>query len=201
MTIRRIALLLLCGGLLLIGSCFMGSSILFLESDAVKNPNLIVNPSFETKASDKQILPKGWFLMGGSRDKAEVIVCDTTTYVSGKQSLKIQGTENTVMIVSDAFRIEGQAGYFIKGSARSNSDYGPQVKIRFVAYSEAGTIRNTFTKRIRTSHEWHKGSISAGFLKSDVHFGRVLIIIPPTDEEPVWIDDIGAFQVHHFPID
>ena len=201
MKIRRFVFLLLLVCLLLISSCFMGSSILFLESDALKKPNLIVNSSFETDANADHIMPKGWFLMGGSKDKPASISCDVSTSVSGTQSLRISGMDSSVMIVSDAFRIEGQGGYFIKGSAKSTKEYGPLVKIRFVAYSEAGTVRNTFTKRIRTSDEWRKGTISAGFLKPNVRFGRVIIIVPPTEDETIWIDDIGAYQVHHFPID
>lgn len=199
---RKLLVSLLSIGILFcLNSCYRVSTILFLESDAKDKPNLVYNPSFEPNPEGDQRMPLGWLLMGSSRDLREPITCDSTQSLIGTCALKIEKSDKHLMIISDAFRIDSQAGYYIKASAKSISERGPNLKLRFIAYSEAGTIRNTFRGRMRTGNSWRKTSISAGFLKQNARFGRILIIVPPTNEDTIWIDDIGCYQVHHFRID
>ena len=201
MSIKNILFLAACiVALLLLNSCFMGSSILFLESDAEGKPNLILNPEFDTDPQSSQSMPQGWMLMGSSRNNEASICCDRAVFLAGTQSLRIKNSRKHLMIISDAFRINGQSGYYIKASAKSTNLRGSKIKLHFIAYNAAGNIRNTFKSSLWTTDNWKKTTISAGFLKKDVNFGRVLIIVPPTEDETIWIDDLGCFQVHHFGI-
>ncbi len=201
MSIKRTLFLASCMiALFLLNSCFMGSSILFLESDTIGKPNLILNPGFDSDPQGTGSMPQGWMLMGSARSTEKQICCDKSDFLTGKQSLKIENSGKHLMIISDAFRISGQGGYYVKASAKSSSVRGPRVRLHFIAYNAAGNIRNTFKSSLWTTRDWKNTTISAGFLKKDVSFGRVLIIVPPTEDETIWIDDLGCYEVHHFGI-
>lgn len=186
--------------MLLLSSCFVGSSLLFLESETTDKPNLVFNPGFELTPQEKR-MPSGWLLIDSTRELEEPIACDTLQALEGKYSLRIEKSNKHQIIVSDAFPINSQSGYFIKASARSTAERGPKIKLRFITYNNSGKIRNKFSTSIRSNQNWKKSSISAGFLKSDAMFGRVLLQIPPTNGETLWIDGVGCYRVHFFPID
>ncbi len=195
---KRALLLSAAIALLLISSCFMGSTILFLEKDTLGKPNLLLNPWFDSNADENSFMPEGWILMGASQEKPEGACFDEVDFLTGSRSLKISKSDKFLMLVSESFRIDRYGGFFARASAKSDSEEGPQLRLRFLAYNESGTIRNTFNTRMKTGKEWSKHTISAGFLKPDVYFGRIIILIPPTGEDTIWIDDIACFEVHRF---
>lgn len=186
--------------LTLVSGCFMGSTILFLEKDAIGKPNMLANPGFAKDPKLEQTMPHGWLLMGADQASGTEVSCDNMQSIVGENSLKIEKSTRHLMIVSDSFNINHQGGYFVKASAKSSSEKGPKLKLRFIAYNQSGAIRNTFSANLKTTQSWKKATISAGFLKQNVHFGRVIILVPPTGEDTVWLDDLGCFQVHHFGI-
>jgi hypothetical protein len=184
--------------LLLLSSCFMGSTILFLEKDTIGKPNLLLNPWFDGDVVEGSFMPEGWILMGASQENPEGASFDEVDFLTGSRSLKISKSDKYLMLVSESFRIDRYGGFFARASAKSDTETGPNLRLRFVAYNESGTIRNTFNTGMKTGKDWTKHTISAGFLKPDVHFGRVIILIPPTGEDTIWIDDIACFEVHRF---
>ncbi len=187
--------------MLFTSSCFVGSSLLFLESETTDKPNLVFNPGFELSPTQEKRMPSGWVLIDSARELEEPISCDTTRVLEGSNALRIGQSNKYQMIVSDAFPINSQSGYFIKASAVSTATRGPKLKVRFITYNNSGKIRNKFSSSIRPGQDWKKSSISAGFLKNDAVFGRVILLVPPTGEETVWIDDVGCYRVHYFPVD
>jgi hypothetical protein len=193
--------LLILLAMLFTSSCFVGSSLLFLESETTDKPNLVYNPGFEMGPAQEKWMPSGWVLIDSPRELVEPIACDSSRALEGSNSLRIEKSNKHQMIVSDAFPINPQSGYFIKASAASTALRGPKLKLRFITYNNSGKIRNRFSTSIRSEQDWKKSSISAGFLKNDAVFGRVVLLVPPTGEETVWIDGVGCYRVHYFPVD
>ncbi len=187
--------------LLCLSSCFMGSTILFMEKDTLGKPNLIINPWFDSDKDSDLEIPQGWLLMGSEKNKPGVVTFDEMDFEAGSRSLRIDKSDKYLMLVSESFRIDRYGGFFVRASAKSSADKGPNLRLRFVAYNESGAIRDTFNSRMKTGNSWSKYNMSVGFLKPDVRFGRVIIIIPPTGEDTVWIDDIACFEVHRFKIE
>lgn len=186
---------------LLLSSCFLGSSLLFLESDAVGKPNLVANSDFESKTKQNNQLPPGWILNPSGLLLRETIVCDPTVYASGTQSLKVVNTQRRLILLSEPFRIDPWNGYYIRASVKTANPRGAEIILRIQTYAADGTITNNFRTRIKSDSDWKRGSISAGFIKKKSTFARVLVVIPPTEEYPIWIDDVGCFSVHRFTLD
>jgi len=173
------------GVALLLSTCFFGSSILFLESDTKGKPNLIFNPGFETNPLDEKRMPPGWLLMDSKVLIEDHISCDFSKSVLGFQSLKVSGNAQHLMIISEPFAVDSFGGYFVKSSAHGTTLKGPKLKLKFIGYSEHGKIRSTYTTTLKTSNDWVKATLSVGFLKPDVRFGRVLLVIPPLEDDSV----------------
>lgn len=186
---------------LVISSCFMGSSLLFLESDAIGKPNLVANPDFENRAKFINRLPPGWIVNPRGLLLSETIAYDPAEYFTGKQSLKFVNTQRKLTLLSEPFRIDPWNGYYIKASFKSGNPSGTDIILRFQTYADDGTITNNFNRKIKTDSDWSKATISAGFIKKSATFARVLLIIPPTLDYPIWIDDVGCFSVHRFRLD
>jgi len=176
----------------------MGSSILFLENDAVKKPNLLQNPGFELLPGSFNGIPKGWMVIGTSEDYVGKVTSDGSVTINGSNSIKVQGTRKSVMIISDPFNIDRYGGYFAKLSALSTEETGPKVRLRVYAYSANGKLRNTFSSTIRTSTTWKKATLSAGLLRSNVRYGRIVLIVPATKEGAVWLDGVACYEAHRF---
>ncbi|MDZ4181896.1 MAG: hypothetical protein U1B83_03380 [Candidatus Cloacimonadaceae bacterium] len=188
--------------ILVLSSCIVRSSLMFFDSDTVGVPNLLFNPGFNAYSLDPAQALKGWSVItepqGGDN---RMIVIDTNQAFEGQTSLRIDASEKTVMIMSDAFQVERYGGYYVRLHARSSHSAGPQVSVRFISFRQDGRINNRFNSKIKTGTDWKKGSISAGYLKPGVSFGRVAIMVPPFSEGSVWLDNAGCWKVHHFKID
>lgn len=195
---RLLILLLTVFFSLVLGSCFLGSSMLFLESDSQNQPNLVLNPNFEYQDKSNSNYPAGWLLVSNSNDAVEPVSLDSTVFVSGGKSVKFTNINRDMLLVSDAFKINYTGGFFIKCSVKSAKPMQKAARLHFWAYNAAGTKKNQFSKTIKTKSDWKKTTLSAGFLKNSVTFARIAIYIPKDSNNTIWIDDIGCYQVYQF---
>jgi len=121
--------------------------------------------------------------------------------LQGSTSLRIDASDQTVVLYSDAFKVRRYGGYYVRLNAKSSEPEGPQITTRLITFWENGRVFSRFKSKMKTSNEWSKDTISAGFLKPGVSFGRIQIVIPPFEKGSVWLDDAGCWEVHHFRID
>jgi len=184
------------------GSCVVSPSLVFKESQTEGLPNLIFNPGFNPYSLDPATALKGWMVDHDPADiKESNVVIDTNVASEGKTSLRIDASKHATIIISDSFDVVRYGGYFIKANVRTNSTDNPDIVLRFISFKENGKVYNRIKSRIRATEDWTKSTISAGFIKPGVSFGRVAIMISPFKDGSVWIDDVGCWKVHHFRID
>lgn len=188
-------------GLLILSSCFVGSSLIFFESDTVGKTNLVRNHGFNTNELAEQSLPQGWTLMNASTRVPESIAVDYTESIEGDNSLRIDASPNAVMIVSEAFPVRRYGGYYVRVKLRSDHLLNQKVQLHFITFNPNGKTLNRFKSKLRPQTEWKNLLLSAGFIREGARFGRVAILIPPFAQGSIWIDDAGAWEVHSFNID
>lgn len=199
---RSIILLLLVIMLFSISACFVSSSLNFTDSDIKDAPNLITNPGFNAYSLDPETALKGWSVaLEPPNAKGTRVIVDATEALEGKTSLRIDASENAVIVYSEPFNVIRYGGYYLKASAKSNSPENPEVQIRFIGFKENGKTANRYTRKIKTKEQWTTGTISSGFIRPGVKSGRLAILIPPFKEGSIWIDNAGCWKVHHFRID
>lgn len=187
---------------LLTSSCFVSSSLAYFDKDTEGVPNLLSNPGFNAYSLNPDEALLGWTIhTEGDNTGSYSTFIDGKVAKQGNSSLRIDASDQTVVIISDAFKVRRYGGFYSRIHARSSEAKGPQISLRFITFRENGTIYSKFKSKLKTSSEWEKGTISAGFLRPGVSFGRLQIVIPPFDKGSVWIDDAGCWEVHHFRID
>lgn len=186
--------------MLLLGSCFVPSSLVFFKKDTQGKPNLVRNPGFAPVAGTKNTL-SNWTIVNDETESAESVNLDDSVFLEGTNSIRIDSNPYAIMIVSDPFKVSRYGGYYIKVNALSSEAKGEKIELRFFTYNAAGKHINRFKTTLKTSTEWQKANISAGFLDTRSAFGRVAIFIPPFLKGTIWIDDAGAWEVHSFKID
>ncbi|HOH46683.1 MAG TPA: hypothetical protein PLX59_02500 [Candidatus Cloacimonadota bacterium] len=187
--------------LLLLSSCIVHSSLIFFEKDTVGQPNLLANPGFEASTDTGGMLPHGWSAMNVDRRLPANIKLDYDTVVEGENSIRIDASEQAVMLVSDAFRVRRYGGYYLRIKTRCSLPRAERITLRFLTFTNAGKTTNRFKSTLVTSEEWQSCHISAGFIRETAAFGRIAILIPQFPEGSIWIDDAGAWDVHSFRID
>ena len=188
--------------MLALSSCFFRTSLNFSDSMIEKLPNELTNPGFELSGKDPHSALRGWDIgIEPPEGKGTVISVDTQVRKEGTSSLRIDASENAVLIYSDSFDVARYEGYLIRASARTTSAEKPPVVLRFICFKDNGKIANRYKKNLKTSENWKTAEISAGFLRPGVVSGRVAILVPPFKEGSVWIDATGCWNVHHFRID
>lgn len=201
----RRSLLLLCLSAVLMlfsSSCIVHSSLAYFDKDTAGVPNLLSNPGFDAYSLDPDQALLGWTLYSGDLASPKVLAAiDTKEARQGNTSLRIDASDKTVVLYSDAFKIRRYGGYYVRMNAKSSAKLGPQVNMRFITFWENGTVFSKFKSKLKTTNEWKTDTISAGFLKPGVSFGRIQITIPPFSEGSLWLDDAGCWEVHHFRID
>lgn len=188
--------------LLMLSSCVVGSTLLFTERDVENSPNLVINHSFDPFSTVAEEALKGWSVHldpPGSGDSPVII--DPKVTKEGNTSLRIDASNRSVLILSDSFQVRRYGGYYLRSYFKTDSPLPPQVQLRFIAFKDNGKIVNRFRSRIKLHTDWHRGTISAGFIKPGAKFGRLGIFIPPFKEGSIWIDEAGCFEVHGFKID
>ena len=158
---------------------------------------LPIYPSFIPHIISNKEALKGWsILVEPQAQDFSKIVIDTTSYYEGNGSVRIDASEHDIMLLSDPFKIRKNGGYYCRVMTKTNSTDKPQLTLRMICFKENGKITNRFHKKGIPSGNWTKLSLSAGFLKSGVNFGRVAILIPPFKEGSIWIDDAGCWDVY-----
>jgi hypothetical protein len=194
---RRCILLLnvLC---LLLSSCFMGSTLLYLDSDSANKPNLLKNPDFEKAARDNSKLPDGWFIISSTEGETLPVSFDSLVVMSGRKSLRIKNNSKNLYLVSESFKINYTGGYYARCWFRSDTRTQKPIRLYFWAYNAAGDKKNSFRRSLKVKNVWKRASISAGFLKNSVSFARIAIFIPKGTDNTIWLDDAGCFYVHQF---
>ncbi|MDD4310194.1 MAG: hypothetical protein PHO32_07420 [Candidatus Cloacimonetes bacterium] len=202
MTKHVIGLLTLATCMLLLTSCFVSSSLMFTEKDVDGSLNLVVNSHFEAMSGTASEALYGWAvtLDPGTGGTSPVIVDGTESY-EGDGSIRIKASANSVLILSDAFKVRRYGGYYLRANLKSDSPQAPQVQMRFIVFKDDGTITNKFADKTTATAEWNRTTISAGFIRPGAKFGRLGIYIPPFSEGSVWIDNAGCYEVHGFKID
>ncbi|MCB5233724.1 MAG: hypothetical protein LHW60_00550 [Candidatus Cloacimonetes bacterium] len=187
---------------LILSSCFMGSSLLFMESEIQDKPNLVLNPSFDAYSFAGTDALRGWTIYTKPDDSEfNKIRIDPMQSIDGDTSLRIDASNKDVVIISDSFDVRRYGGYYSRIRFKTDSPQPPQARLRLTAFKGNGKITNRFSKKMKLGQEWNTTSISAGFLKPGAKFGRVSIEIPAFKEGSVWIDDTGCWEVHGFRID
>lgn len=197
---KNIILLILMS--LILSSCFMGSSLLFTESEIQDNPNLVMNPGFDAYSFAGKDALRGWTIYTKPEDSEfDKIRIDPMHFTEGDTSLRIDASDRDVVIISDSFEVRRYGGYFARIKFKTDSPNPPLTRFRMTTFKGNGKITNRFRKRMKLSKEWDTAAISAGFLKPGVKFARVSIYIPAFSEGSIWIDDVGCWEVHGFRID
>jgi len=188
--------------LLVLSSCFIRTSLNYSDAKIDKLPNELINPGFELSGKDARSALRGWDIQIEPPDgKGTKVSVDTQVHREGASSLRIDASENAVVIYSDAFDVARYEGYLIRASARSTAWERPPVVLSFICFKENGKVANRYRKTIKTSEDWKQAQISAGFLRPGVVSGRVAILVPQFKDGSVWIDATGCWNVHHFRID
>lgn len=185
-----------------LGSCFFGSSLIMTDADIGDSINLVLNPSFNPYSESGKDALKGWDIHVEPRDpNFDKIIVDPLEALEGKTSLRISASEHDVMLLSSPFKVRRYGAYYCRISAKTDSPQAPQLTFRMITFKENGKITNRFKKKFTPGEDWTKATISAGFLKPGVNFGRIAILIPPFTEGSIWLDDAGSWEVHGFNID
>ncbi len=201
--IKRILLWTL-GIALMLGasSCIVHSSLIYFDEDTQGVPNLISNPGFSPYSLDPQAALLGWTVHTekNGQNKNSVFI-DAKEALEGTTSLRIDASPKTVTLLSDAFQVRRYGGYYSRLWARCSEPNGPRITMRFLTFRDNGSVYTKYKANLETSDEWKKETISAGFLRPGVSFGRLQIEIPPFSEGSIWLDDTGCWEVHHFRID
>ena len=188
--------------LLLCSSCIVHSSLVYFDKDTEGVPNLLSNPGFDAFSLDPDQALLGWSIYSeGDGNQSIYAAIDPKFALQGSTSLRIDASDQTVVLYSDAFKVRRYGGYYVRLNAKSSEPEGPQITTRLITFWENGRVFSRFKPKMKTSNEWSKDTISAGFLKPGVSFGRIQIVIPPFEKGSVWLDDAGCWEVHHFRID
>ena len=188
--------------LLLCSSCIVHSSLVYFDKDTEGVPNLLSNPGFDAFSLDPDQALLGWSIYSeGDGNQSIYAAIDPKVALQGSTSLRIDASDQTVVLYSDAFKVRRYGGYYVRLNAKSSEPEGPQITTRLITFWENGRVFSRFKSKMKTSNEWSKDTISAGFLKPGVSFGRIQIVIPPFEKGSVWWDDAGCWEVHHFRID
>jgi hypothetical protein len=169
-----------------------------LEKDTVGKLNIVPNASFEKGDTKNPSLPAKWMVLNETKESVKSLSLDATTALDESHSLKISNNEKDILLISETFRINFNSGYYIKFAAKSSAALTVPLRLQFWTYDEKGKRKNRFSKRLRTTTDWKKASISAGFFKNSVSFARIAIYVPKDTKNTIWLDDIGCYQVHHF---
>jgi len=175
----------------------MGSSILFLEKDTIGKPNAVINPGFEKADARNNRLPTSWFIITSKPEYAEYVCRDSIETIEGTHALRIKQSPHDLMVVSDAFRISKESGYFIKCSAKAEFPLTKPIKVQFTTYDNKGNRKGRYSTSLRPGKDWKKATISAGFLGNVVSFARINLLIPKDPDNTIWIDDIGCYRVYY----
>ncbi|NLW19304.1 MAG: hypothetical protein GXY81_06415 [Candidatus Cloacimonetes bacterium] len=188
---------------LLLSSCLVHSSLIFFDKDTAGVPNLISNPGFSAYSLDPRDALLGWnvSLQGESGVAKTPVFIDGEEAIQGNTSLRVDASPNTVVITSDAFRINRYGGYYSRLWTKSSQISGPQITLRFITFQNNGKLDRQYKIKQKAKDTWDKQTISAGFLKPGVAFGRLQIVIPPFEHGCVWLDDTGCWEVHRFRVD
>ena len=188
--------------LLLCSSCIVHSSLVYFDKDTEGVPNLLSNPGFDAFSLDPDQALLGWSIYSeGDGNQSIYAAIDPKVALQGSTSLRIDASDQTVVLYSDAFKVRRYGGYYVRLNAKSSEPEGPQITTRLITFWENGRVFSRFKSKMKTSNEWSKDTISAGFLTPGVSFGRIQIVIPPFEKGSVWLDDAGCWEVHHFRID
>lgn len=202
MRLRYVFTFLLLLTLIFSASCFVHSSLAYQDKDTEGVPNLLSNPGFNAYSLDPGEALLGWTVQSDGKDpESATVVIDGKEALQGSSSLRIDASDNTVTLLSDAFKVSRYGGYYTRLSAKCTEAKGPSITLRFVTFSQSGGIFSKDKAKLKTGKDWNKQSVSAGFNKPGVSFGRVQIIIPPFSSGSVWLDDAGCWEVHRFRID
>lgn len=187
---------------LLLSSCFVGSTLIFTESDIGDSVNLVANPGFAAYSYTSEEALKGWSIYTTPEDKSfDRIRIDPVTAIEGETSLRIDASDKDVFLISDSFKVRRYGGYYSRIKVHSDSKQPPNLRFSFTTFKDDGKITNRFHKRAKFSKEWNPVSVSAGFLRPGVSFGRISVLIPAFSDGSIWIDDAGCWEVHGFRID
>jgi hypothetical protein len=185
-----------------LASCIVHSSLIYFDKDTDGKPNLLDNPSFNAYSLDPGEALRGWSVHNDPQDpQPGKVAIDANAALTDGTSLRIDASDKAVMVLSDAFKVRRYGGYYVRISARSSQPEGPQLVLRYITFRSTGKILNRFKTKLKTTPDWKKATISAGYLRPGVSFGRVAILIPPFKDGSVWIDDAGCWEVHQFRID
>jgi hypothetical protein len=202
---RKYSYLLLLLAVMALGlsSCFVHSSLIFFDKDTAGVPNLISNSGFSAYSLDPRDALLGWnvTLQGETNQPKTPVFIDGQEAIQGNSSLRVDASPHTVVITSDAFRVNRYGGYYSRLWTKSSQSSGPQITLRFITFQNNGKLDRQYKVKQKAKDSWEKQTISAGFLRPGVTFGRLQIVIPPFENGSVWLDDTGCWEVHRFRVD
>lgn len=188
--------------LIALSSCTVVSTLRFTERDIDDTANLVLNPGFNSYSVIPSEALKGWSLhLEAAGTASSNVVVDPAEAMEGKTSLRIDASDNSVLILSDPFKVRRYGGYYLRSFCKTNSTMPPNVQLRFIVFKENGKIVNRFRYKAKPQSDWAIHAISAGFIRPGAKFGRLAIFIPPFKDGSVWLDNTGCFEVHGFKID
>lgn len=189
--------------LLGLSSCLVHTSLVYFDKDTEGVPNLISNQGFSAYSLDPREALLGWnvTLQGESDSPRNLVFIDGREAIQGNSSIRVDASPHTVVITSDSFRVNRYGGYYTRLWAKSSEAAGPHVSLHFITFQRSGKVDRQFKAKLKSNDMWEKQSLSAGFLRPGVAYGRLKIVIPPFEKGSVWLDDTGCWEVHRFRID
>ncbi len=182
--------------ILFVSGCFFGSTIEFSRKDIEGKENLIINGDFEEGKFSFPMIPANWLILENLSDG---IYVDKNEASSGERSFKISQQTNSINLTSDSFTLNSKSSYFVTLDAKSQSlKSKQQIKCFFVTFDKEGKVIKRIIKKINMKKKWNRTEFTVSIFKSKAKYGRLIINIPETTKNSIWIDNIGAYEVYKF---
>lgn len=193
----RFALLLLVSLVLLLSSCFFGSTLEFGAKDAAGQPNLVPNGDLELGlygVYKRENLPEHWMVLQNPRDPDAVAWEDSDGHIDSR-CLRLYTGDTKLSLISDSFDISPQSAYYNRLWIKTDHDIDEEIECRFIAFDMSGETVNQFTEHVIPSTKWTCVEFNAVFFKKAARYGRIMVILPPQTKRRIWVDAFGCYNV------
>jgi hypothetical protein len=181
-------------GFLLV-ACIASSGLSFSKKDVKDFPNLIKNSDFEQRKDSNAIL-KNWTVMDDSAKK--FVRLTNQEHFKGNNAIEIVNPTKDVLIISAAFEIKKDGGYYSYCHLKSLKKTDKRFTLLFFAFDKNGKRKDRYREKYRITQNWKQYDISSGFFDKNVKYGRVIISLPKDENQIYYLDDIESFKVYKF---
>ncbi len=179
----------------LLSACIASSGLSFSKKDVKDFPNLVQNSDFEIPNDSTNVL-KNWTIMNDTAKK--FVVLTNKESFSGKNALEIKNPSQDVLIISDAFEIDHNGGYYSYCHLKSLNKCDKKITVFFFAFDGNGKRKDRYREKYNISQDWKQYDVSSGFFDRNVKYGRIIISLPKDENQIYYLDDVESFKVYKF---